>query len=255
MKFSNHFSETAKSYREFRPSYPKELFDFLATLTPKHHLAWDCATGNGQAAVSLAKHFDKVVATDASEKQIANAIKDPKVEYSVALAEETKLKSHSVDLITVAQALHWFRFDEFYSEVHRVAVPDGIIAVWAYGVLQCGDLGVDDAVNDFYWNLLAKDNYWPPERKYIDDNYTTIPFPFEVIAAPKIVMTASWTREGYLDYLRTWSAVQKYIERNGRDPVAELLSERVHASWKDGDTAREFRTELILKVGKVFPLR
>lgn len=251
MTFSNHFSKTAKAYREYRPTYPPELFAYLASLTTSHHLAWDCATGNGQAAVELASYFDHVVATDGSERQIENAIASPKVEYRVALAEDSGLVTGSVDLVTVAQALHWFRFEDFYAEVRRVAAPGAFLAAWSYDLMVCGNKDIDAIVHDFYWNVLVKGNYWPPERAHIEVRYATIPFPFEVLAAPSFTMRAQWTCESFLEYLGTWSAVQKYKERNGADPVAEHVSAKLREAWKRPEAPLEFSTELILLVGRV----
>jgi SAM-dependent methyltransferase len=251
MKFSDHFSKTARSYREHRPLYPELLFPFLASSVTGHRLAWDCATGNGQAAASLAAYFDHVVATDGSQKQIDNAIVHPKVEYRVALAEQSGLKEHSVDLITVAQALHWFRFEDFYAEVRRVAAPGAVIAVWVYDLMTCGNKTIDDIVHDFYWNVLVAGNYWPPERTHIEARYATIPFPFDTIQAPHFRMKGYWTLQGFMDYLGTWSAVQNYKERNGRDPIEELLRDRLRAAWRNPEEQVEFHTELALKVGRV----
>jgi ubiquinone/menaquinone biosynthesis C-methylase UbiE len=132
MTFKDHFSKQAVGYAKFRPRYPKVLFSYLRRIAPSRELAWDCGTGNGQAAVGLASVFDRVIATDASEKQISNAQPDERVEYRVAPAENSGIKSETLDLIMIAQALHWFDLDRFYAEARRVLKPNGVLAASAY---------------------------------------------------------------------------------------------------------------------------
>ena len=123
--FHDHFSGVANRYVDFRPHYPAELFDYVATLVPRTSLVWDCACGNGQATLDLAQRFERVIATDASREQIASAMPHPKVEFRVAPAEQSGLPDESVGLITVAQALHWFDLERFYAEA-KCSSP----AVW-----------------------------------------------------------------------------------------------------------------------------
>src|SRR5205085_4201212 len=172
--FKDHFSRQAAEYAKFRPRYPKELFRWLGSVAPSNQLAWDCATGSGQAAVELAEMFERVIATDASDKQIANAQQHPRVEYRVATAEDSGLESSSVDLIMVAQALHWFDLEKFYSEARRVLKPDGIIAATAYK-LPTGAPPVDAVVNRYYSEIVGK--YWPAERRRVE-NFEELPFGF-----------------------------------------------------------------------------
>ncbi len=134
MIFKDHFSQQAGDYAKYRPDYPEALFEFLAKTARGHELAWDVGTGNGQAALGLTKYFDRVLATDPSEKQIQNAVRHAQISYSVASSVQTNVPSRNVDLITVAQALHWFDFNAFYREARRVLKPDGLIAVWCYGL-------------------------------------------------------------------------------------------------------------------------
>jgi ubiquinone/menaquinone biosynthesis C-methylase UbiE len=134
--FKDHFSSVAGNYAAFRPDYPRELFQWLASVSPARSAAWDCATGNGQAAVGLAEYFKTVIGTDASADQIANATPHPKIRYSVVPAEKSGLTAQSMDLITVAQSAHWFDLDRFYSEVRRVLRPGGCVALWCYGVIE-----------------------------------------------------------------------------------------------------------------------
>src|SRR4030042_6655079 len=227
----DHFSEQAEAYSKFRPTYPDRLFQFLASISPTNKIAWDCATGSGQAAVKLADYFESVVATDASEKQIENAIQQPKIIYKVASAEKTDFRKMSVDLITAAQALHWFNINDFYKEVKRVLKPEGIIAVWFYQLPQIS-YEVDKIISHFYHEIVGK--YWPPERKAIDTSYQLIPFPFEKIIPPQISMQTKWNVETLIGYLTSWSAVQNYKQERGQDPI-DLIKDQLLRQFSSGN--------------------
>src|SRR6266496_3944200 len=205
MTFKDHFSRQAADYAKFRPSYPRKLFDYLGSVAPNRQLAWDCGTGNGQAAVGLASVFDHVIATDASEKQIANAQPHERVEYRVASAEESGLESGTIDLIMVAQALHWFDLPRFYEEVPRVLKNNGVFAASAYNLLHV-EPAIDEVVNRYYYEVVGP--FWPPERKLVE-NFADLPFPFHKVDAPKFEMTAQWSLDHLLGYLGTWSATQR----------------------------------------------
>ncbi len=230
--FKDHFSTQAEDYSVYRPEYPAELYGWLASLCEEHKLVWDCATGNGQAAVALTNHFSYVIGTDASESQIYRAMIYPRVEYEVALAHQSPLKDHSVDLITVAQALHWFEFEQFFKEVKRVSKPGAVLAVWCYELHQITP-AVDAVIKQYYDDIIGA--YWPPERKHIENAYADIEFPFEVIEAPKCTMTKQWTFKHLVGYLGTWSATQKYLQQHHTDPRAEIL-EQLQAAWGEDDT-------------------
>jgi ubiquinone/menaquinone biosynthesis C-methylase UbiE len=246
--FHDHFSGVAGRYADFRPRYPAALFDYLATLAPRHSTVWDCAAGNGQATVDLAARFDKVVATDASREQIASATPHPKIEYRVAPAEQSGLPDNSIALVTVAQAIHWFNFDRFYAEVKRVLVPDGIIAVWTYGINAVEGDDANKLVFKFYSETVGP--YWPPERKLVEEGYRTILFPFAEITAPAFRMETRWTRDQLLGYFGTWSATNRYIKAKGHNPV-ELLAADLNRVWPDGDSPRQITWPLSLRVGRV----
>ncbi len=187
----DHFSDIASRYANFRPRYPAELFDYLATLVPRNSIVWDCAAGNGQASVDLAARFAKVLATDASQEQIASATPHPRVEYRVATAEQNGLADRSVTLITVAQALHWLNLNRFWTEVNRVLTPEGVIAVWAYGIIEVENDSVNKLAMEFYQNTVGP--YWPSERELVEEGYRTIPFPFEEIESRPFRMETHWT--------------------------------------------------------------
>jgi SAM-dependent methyltransferase len=247
---SDHFSRVAVAYASFRPHYPDHLFTTLAQLAPGRKRAWDCATGSGQAAIALAQSFDHVLATDSSAAQVRQAGAHPRVSYAVARAEATSLADASVELITVAQALHWFDLDRFYDEARRVLTPGGVLAVWTYAKLQVDRGPIDAALGEFYTDIVGA--YWPEERRLVETGYRTLPFPFEEISVDSPPMVASWSRSRLLGYVRTWSAVQRYVEATGEDPVPEL-AERVAAHWSDPAVSREIQWPLTVRAGRVGP--
>src|SRR5579859_7785472 len=218
--FADHFSKVAARYADFRPHYPAALFDYLATLVPKTSTVWDCACGNGQATSDLAARFFNVYGTDASADQIASASPAPNAEYRVALAEKSGLPDSSVQLLTIAQAMHWFDLPRFYAEVKRVVVPGGVVAAWAYGFNQIEDHVANELVQDFYSNVVGP--YWPPERKLVEEGYRSIPFPFDEIYPPPCRMETHWNLEQLLGYFSTWSATNRYIKSTGQNPLGPL---------------------------------
>ena len=245
--FHDHFSSVANRYADFRPRYPSELFDYLATLVPRTSSVWDCACGNGQATVDLAARFDRVIATDASKEQIASATPNPRIEYQVAPGEQSGLPDKSIGLVTVAQALHWFNFDRFYAEVKRVSVPNGLIAVWAYGINTVEGNVVNQLVQHFYADTVGP--YWPPERKLVEAGYRTIPFPFAEITPPAFRMAAQWTLEQLLGYFSTWSATSRYLKATGRNPLEPLAADLAQV-WGDANQRRQIVWPLVVRIGK-----
>ena len=243
--FKDHFSGASSDYQRNRPTYPAALFEFLAAQTPAHQCAWDCATGTGQAAQMLARHFAHVIATDASTTQIASAVPDPRIDYRVATAEASGIESESVDLITVAQALHWFDIPAFFHEARRVLKPRGIIAVWSYNLLTI-EPAIDAVINHLYGPVL--DAYWPPERRLIETDYRDVEFPFEQIATPAFAMETHWTLDQLLGYLRTWSAVRRYQSERGSDPVI-ATGDALMPLWGERERVRTIRWPMPIRAG------
>jgi SAM-dependent methyltransferase len=246
-QFADHFSSLAARYADFRPRYPKELFAYLASLCAARELAWDCACGSGQATIDLAAHFKKVIATDASAQQIAAASPATNIEYRVAPAESSELPDASADLITVAQALHWFKVDAFCAEAKRVLKPNAIIAVWLYGATHIDGDAVDELAQDYHYNRIGP--YWPPEREYVENGYATLPFPFTRIESPNFEIKTRWTLDQLLGYFSSWSGTKRYIEANGKNPLAQLEAE-MFAVWGDPAVPREVRWPITLRVGR-----
>lgn len=245
MSFKDHFSRQAADYAKFRPRYGQGLFDYLGSLAPSRQLAWDCGTGNGQAAVGLASVFDRVIATDASEKQIANAEPHERVDYRVAAAENSSLNSRTVDLIMVAQALHWFDLDHFYAQARRALKPNGVLAASAYNLLTI-EPAIDEVVNRYYYEVVGP--FWPPERRLIEQ-FADLSFPFHEINAPKFEMTAHWNLEHLLGYLRTWSSTQRFIAARDSDPLEQIIDE-LRPAWGDSRQTRTVVWPLIVRIGR-----
>ncbi len=244
-EFKDHFSSQSGLYCSHRPEYPPELYKYLNSLCDVHDIAWDCATGSGQAARGLAPYFKRVYATDASVQQIQNASGQSNVDFRVADASNSGLEDRSVDLVTVAQALHWFDLNDFYAEVRRVLKPDGILAVWCYGLMEIDD-NVDPLFLEFYNDVVGP--FWPPERVHIERGYSDLSFPFKRIPTPKFNMITIWSLDDFLGYLKTWSATARFIEQNKQNPV-DMWSEKFKSAW-GGDAKKEIVWPVTVLVGK-----
>lgn len=248
VKFPDHFSSVAAGYAAFRPQYPASLFDWLASVCRRHDVAWDCACGSGQASRPLASHFDFVVGTDASVMQLAESITHDKTRFVAAASERVPLAGGIVDLVSVAQALHWFVGEPFYAEVRRVVRSGGVFAAWTYGMPQMVPEAVERVVHDFIDGPLGP--YWPPEIRMVLDGYASIELPFEEMKPPSFEMEAEWTLATFLGFVRTWSAVGRYVEERGQDPVPRL-AEQLAKYWEGGGKALPVSYRLALKVGRV----
>jgi SAM-dependent methyltransferase len=244
--FKDHFSGHSRDYRAFRPTYPPELFAFLANAAPGRSLTWDCGTGNGQAAAGLAGYFDRVFATDASAEQVRQAEPHPRVEYAVAPAERCPLPDTAADLVTVTQALHWFDLDGFYAEVLRVCRPGGLLAATCYYDPTAGP-DVEPVLRR--WNEFVRP-YWTPERAWVDAGYRTIPFPFSELPAPRFDLTVASDLAWFLGYLGTWSATKQYAKATGVDPLDRFRPEFA-AAWGDPARVRTVRWAFHVRVGRV----
>ena len=245
--YADHFSRVAPSYATCRPGYPDEVFAYLASLVDRRQLAWDCAAGSGQATLGLVNHFNQVVATDLSRSMLDQAPAHPRVEYRVAPAHASGLGAATVDLVTVAQALHWLDTGAFYAEAERVLVPGGILAVWTYGAQQLDEPALERELARFYSQVVGP--CWPPERRLVESGYRTIPFPFPDLQPPAFTMEHYWTLPQLLGYVRTWSATHRFREQVGYDPL-DRLKDDIAAHWGDPSAPRRVRWPLSFRVGR-----
>ena len=238
------FSTDSEKYARYRPGYPEELFQFIEGLLEERNRAWDCGTGNGQVAAALAEFMQHVEGTDISRQQLANAIKKPNITYSLQSAENTDFENDQFDLVTVAQAIHWFNIPKFHNEVKRVLKPGGIIAVMGYGLFR-SNMETNRIIDHFYREIIGP--YWDEERKYLDEKYRTIPFPFEELPVPDFQLNESWSFDRLIGYLRTWSAVKHYIAEQDRDSVA-LIEKELYGSF---GRKNKVKFHIFLRVGKL----
>lgn len=245
MTFRDHFAPQAADYASFRPSYPADFVAHLAALAPAHDLAWDVGTGSGQAAILLAEHFSRVHATDASARQLQFATSHPRVDYAVAPAEASGLAAQSVDLVSVAQALHWFATPAFYAEVDRVLKPGGVLAAWTYNMVRA-DAQTNEVVDWFYGDRIGK--YWPPERHHVETGYRALNFPYPEIDAGAWRIASRFSREQMVGYISTWSALRHARDAEGRDPLEEFTA-RLARVWED-NTQRDVWWDIVVRAGR-----
>lgn len=246
MSFKDHFSRHAAAYGRYRPRYPPELAAHLAAVAPGRALALDLATGNGQAAVDLAAHFDRVLASDASASQLAHAVPHARVHYLRHAAECLPVRSGSADLVAVAQAAHWFDFGRFYAETRRVLRTGGVVALWTYELLRI-DAAVDAAIDAFYRDVVGR--YWPAERRYVEECYRTLPFPLAELTAPAFELVTDWSLGDVISYVTTWSAVDRYRAAQHEDPLPALAA-RLAQLWS-GDATRQVHWPIHLRIGRI----
>ncbi len=247
MAFEDQFSRQARAYAAHRPHYPAGLYADLAGLTPGHSLAWDCGTGNGQAAIGLSAHYRRVAASDASLDQLAQAGAHPAVCYHLARAEAAALPGRSVDLVTVAQAVQWFDLERFYAEARRVLKPGGVLAAWCYFFFE-SDPALVELIRRFYYDVIGP--YWSPRMQLIADHYANLPFPFEELPAPAHVVETTWALDHLLGFLDTWSGTQNFIQARGYHPV-DQIREALVAAWGPAETVRQVRWPVYMRVGRV----
>ncbi len=251
MHYIDHFSVKSVDYKQFRPVYPADLYKYLSDLTKKHELAWDCGTGNGQAAVQLSQYYKQVIGSDISKTQLDVAEKKENIFYYCWPSENTGLSDGSVDLVTVAQALHWFNLEGFYQEVRRVARKNGVLAVWCYSLGTIND-EIDVLIRKLYSEILG-DTYWPKERRYIDNEYQTIAFPFKKIETPDFRIEKNMNFMQLIGYLNTWSAVKEYQQVNQENPI-NLIYTDLQKAWGDPDLEHKMNWPIHMLAGYVSKL-
>lgn len=243
--FKDHFSQSAAQYVAHRPTYPLELVNFLADRAPRQNVAWDCGCGSGQLSTLLAERFANVYATDASAKQIEKAIPHPRVTYRCAPAEVSGLESGVADVITAAQAAHWFDLPAFYQEAGRVGHAGSLIALICYGIVRI-DEQLDPIINNFYFTVLGP--YWPLERKYVEEGYHSFDFPFPELAAPEMQISVQWNLSDFLGYVDTWSSVTAMERAVGREEH-ERFSRVLGQAWNPAQGTRQVKWPLTVRAG------
>jgi ubiquinone/menaquinone biosynthesis C-methylase UbiE len=249
MNFKDYFSGHASNYEQYRPSYPQSLFQFLRSITPQADQALDVATGNGQAAIGLSAYFSKVTGIDASSMQIMNARSGPNISYRVASAENTGCESSSCDIVTVAQALHWFDLEHFYAEVKRILKPGGLFAAWCYVSCTVNE-EIDHYLNDYYHNIVG--DYWPPERVHVEAGYADLPFPFAQIEMPEFEIRSEMTLKNLIGYLGTWSSTVRYQNAKGENPLIPLY-DKISPIWGDDHNLHTVRWPILARAGRNMP--
>lgn len=237
------FSSASENYAQYRPGYPRELFNFLRKLSSSRENAWDAGTGNGQVAGELAEFFGRVCATDISIQQLSQAVQKPNIHYTKQASEKTNFPDDHFDLVTVAQAVHWFDFERFYAEVRRVLKKGALLAIIGYGLFRSNP-ATDEIIDNFYNDIIGP--YWDSERRFLDEKYQSIPFPFTEIEAPEFKIKTKWSLERLLGYLNTWSAVKHYEKQEGKNPVALIAGELEQSFGEVG----EINFPVLLRVGR-----
>ncbi len=188
-----------------------------------------------------------MIGLDPSADQLAHATKHAHVDYIQSPAEKLPLPDNQADLVTAAQAAHWFDLPKFYSEAKRISHADAHIALVSYGVMQF-DRDIEARFQKFYWQDIAP--YWPPERRLVDEGYKTIDFPFQEINAPKISIRKTWNLEETLGYISTWSAVRK-LREEGKTEILLTFSEELTRLWGSPERTREVSWPVNMRVGKL----
>lgn len=242
----DNFSAQATKYAQNRPQYPQALIDYIASFARERGKALDLATGNGQVAHKLASKFETVFATDISQKQLDQAERASNIIYKLERAEQTSFEDNTFDLITVAQAVHWFDFTVFYKEIYRILKPEGVFAILGYGLFSTNERA-DAVISHFYRDIIGP--YWDAERRYIEENYQTIPFPFKEIETIPWTNDFEWTTSQLLGYLESWSATQHYKDKTGINPV-DLVRGELSLVWEASDKKVHF--PLLLRVGRPY---
>lgn len=242
----SRFSKQAALYARYRPDYPEAMYDIIFDHLTSKQAAWDCATGSGQVATYLSDYFDEVTATDISKEQLAHAPEKDNIRYQIATAEDSELAKNQFDLITVAQAIHWFNFDQFYQEVRRVAKQDALLAVIGYGMVRANK-EINHIIDELYEEAFG--TYYNKNRSYLDEEYQTIPFPFDEIATPPITNTYQWTLDRLEGYFNSWSAIQKIKTEQGYNP-AEKTIKKLETEVTDPQNI-EVRFPIFLRLGRV----
>lgn len=243
----NWFHQGGSAYARFRPEYPPALVQFLASKSPGRAFAADIGCGSGQLTVQLAEHFGQVAGIDSSIMQITHANTHPRVKYACAPAEQLPLASHSTQLVTAAQAVHWFDLPRFYEEVRRIAAPQALLALISYGVLQLND-ELNPLFTNFYQHKIGP--YWPAERRQVDSGYTGLFFPFSEEQPAEFSIHKKWNLHELLGYISTWSAV-RHASMAGQHDILQNFASKLAKLWGDPTSSHDMRWPVRIRLGRV----
>ncbi len=240
------FGENADEYLAFRPQYPEALFIWLARLANTKQFAWDCGAGSGQAALGLANHFKRVLATDQDRRQLEMAPKQPNIEYRLALAETDLGLRGQVDLITCACSIHWFDLPKFYEIASQALRPDGVIAAWTYDWPWTNIEPIDLILRKLKDDILG--SYWGDNAGFYFCQYKTLPFPFVELESPLFHAPIAMSKGDLIKFLTTWSAVKKYKLRHKSDPLS-LVDKELEDAWNANPPILPLRVPLHMRCG------
>jgi SAM-dependent methyltransferase len=240
------FGQYAADYAKSRPQYPAALWRWVAGLCDAHEHAWDAGCGNGQASIALAQYFDRVTASDISAEQIASALAHPKVSYFASRTEELNFPRASLDLICVAQALHWFDLNKFWLQAQHALKSQGVFLAVAYGLFEV-DAEIDAVSKQYFYDIVQP--YQAAGNAMVANGYADINFPFDMLTAPSFAIECAWTLEQLLNYAATWSAVARMRKETGVDPMLAYRAalERI---WGGANTPRNVRMPMTVKAGR-----
>jgi SAM-dependent methyltransferase len=244
--FLDYFSDKADLYAQARPRYPEALFQFIAATAPHTDCAWDCGAGSGQAAVSLARYFQTVYASDPSASQIERAISHPSVVYSVQPAEATNFPTSQFDAVCVAQAAHWFDQPRFFAEAKRVMKPGAALIIWGYSWFAVSP-DFDAAFQTHILDVVVDD--WAPENALLWNGYRDIALPFTPIPTPDLQIEALWSFQQLMAFVHTWSAVRRCMTRLGDDFFRQAITE-LGQRWGDLAAVRRVTMPLHILAGR-----
>lgn len=248
MEAASTFAVASQAYARHRPNYPDALFEWIVEHCASRGAAWDCATGNGQAAFALASLFGRVEATDISAQQLAHAFEAGNINYSVQPAERTDFPDGGFDLVTVAQALHWFDFGQFWPEVRRVTKPGGLFCAWGYGGFEA-----DERLSLTFLDPLLEllEPFWARQNQILWRGYLAeeIGFPFRTLAPPNLRLVAEHHADELVAYVQTWSAYKLAVD----DAEAAGSLKALEAKFIDACRGEAFKIEtpLVMIAGQV----
>ncbi|KAK5118499.1 hypothetical protein LTR62_003014 [Meristemomyces frigidus] len=257
-------SFSAASYAQFRPTYPRSLYNtVLAYHRGPRRQCLDLGCGTGILTREVAKNFDCVLGTDPSTNMIKQAREQSQsqhgnVTFQQGSAESTpELGDGSVDLVVAGQAAHWFTYDLLWPEMARLVRPGGTLAFWGYSdpmFVTCPRASEIMKAYQYDTRPGKLGSYWSmPGRSYVQDKLRIIQPPsadwvdverieYDVgtegrgSGVGKLFMERKLTVGDMKGYLRTWSNYHEWSRANagastggegGRGDVIDEMFEEI----------------------------